>query len=72
MFSLVFILLQCLADIHAFYSSTSPGRFTLGVLKLHPWLTRGPAMSGLRSPCAEHHLAQRWNSYWSVLATVLY
>lgn len=52
-------------------SSTSPGRFTLGVLKPHSGLTRGLAMPGLGIPCADYHLAERWNSYWSVLTTVL-
>lgn len=54
------------------YSSSSPGRVTLGVLKLHPRFTRVPAMPGLRVPCAEYHLAERRNSYWSVLTAFIW
>lgn len=54
------------------YSSTSPGRFSLGVLKLHPGFTRVPAMPGRRIPCAEYHLAERRNSYWSVLTAFIW
>lgn len=61
------VQLFSLPDFDTSYSSTSPGRFTMGALKLHPWFTRGAAMSGHRIPCADYHLAERWNSYWSVL-----
>lgn len=64
------ILCYTVISMH-FYSSTSPGRFTLGVLKLLSWFTRDPVMSGLRIPIAEYHLAERRDSYWSVLTTML-
>lgn len=56
-------LFQMIIHIH-FHSSTCPGRVALGVPKLHTWLPCGPALWSLRGPCAEHHLAQGWDSYW--------